>query len=69
MTEKEYLTSQQLADRWKIKPATLRSQRCRKRGPAYTKPFGPRGEVRYDLADVEEWERTHRVEVGTDDDN
>jgi hypothetical protein len=61
-----YLTTDQLAARWGLKPSTIKSQRLRGQGPPYyTVPrFGlPLGEprVRYQLADVLAFEETHSI--------
>lgn len=48
-----YLTTQELAARWGMSPATLRNWRVLKRGPKF-KRFGRM--VRYDIRDVKRWE-------------
>ena len=61
-----YLTTEQLAARWGLKPSTIKSQRLRGQGPPYyTVPrlALPLGEsrVRYPLADVLAFEETHSI--------
>jgi len=66
VTTDPYLTSEQLAARWGISPATLKAQRARGSGPPYYSiprrclPAGtPR--VRYPLAQVLAFEETHSI--------
>jgi len=61
-----YLTTEQLAERWGLKPSSIKSQRLRGQGPSYytvprlALPLGePR--VRYNLADVLAFEATHSI--------
>jgi len=61
-----YLTTEQLAARWGLKPSTIKAQRLRGQGPGYyTVPrlALPLGEVRvrYNLADVLAFEETHSI--------
>jgi hypothetical protein len=61
-----FLTTEQLAVRWGLKPSTIKAQRLRKQGPPhYTVPrFGlPLGEsrVRYALADVLAFEEANSI--------
>jgi len=61
-----YLTTEQLAERWGLKPSTIKSQRLRGQGPPYyTVPrFGlPLGEsrVRYPLPDLLAFEEAHSI--------
>lgn len=53
-----WLTTQDLADRYKVHPKTVRKWRSDKTGPA-----GQRigGQTRYRLADVIEWEQSQQV--------
>jgi uncharacterized protein YndB with AHSA1/START domain len=51
----QWLTNQDLADRYRVSIKTVREWRFKGRGPAGHK-FGKH--VRYALADVEAWERT-----------
>lgn len=55
VTNEDYLTPDQLAQRWGITLASLAMQRHRKQGPAYQK-FGKA--VRYRVEDIEEYETT-----------
>lgn len=62
MTEQStYLTTAELAQRWKISANTIRNWRFRSAGPRYFKPAGERGKALYALADILEWERLHTV--------
>lgn len=61
-----YLTTEQLAERWGLRPSSIKSQRLRGQGPSYYTvprlgcPLGqPR--VRYNLADVLAFEETHSI--------
>lgn len=61
-----YLTTNQLAERWGLKPSSIKSQRLRGQGPSYytVNKLGlalgePR--VRYKLADVLAFEETHSI--------
>ena len=61
-----YLTTEQLAARWGLKPSSIKSQRLRGQGPSYyTVPrFGlPLGEsrVRYPIADVLAFEESNSI--------
>jgi hypothetical protein len=65
MTE-PYLTTEQLAARWGLKPSTIKSQRSRGNGPPhYELPriATPAGEkrVRYALSAVLAFEQTHGI--------
>ena len=53
MSQDEWITRQELADRWKMPAATLDQWASQHRGPRYAK-FGRH--VRYRIADVERWE-------------
>lgn len=56
----EGLTTRELAARWRIAIQTLKNDRCAGRGPAFVRVN--RGRVLYPLADILEWEATHRVD-------
>lgn len=56
-----YLTTGQLAERWKISENTIRNWRHRGTGPRYFKPSGRRGKTLYRLSDIIEWERRNTV--------
>lgn len=65
MTE-PFLTTDQLAARWGMRPSAIKNQRARGVGPAYNTlprlatPVGtPR--VRYPLAQVLAWEQAHNI--------
>ena len=60
-----FLTTAELAQRWRMRETTLRAWRFRDHGPAYFKPSGPCGPALYRITDVEAWEENHR-EGGTD---
>lgn len=54
----EYLTPKELADRWKITPATLANWRARKTGIQFVKlGDGPKARVLYRMIDVKFFER------------
>lgn len=55
----EYLTTIELAQRWKKSPATLRNWRLKKVGPPYFKPAGEQSEALYRMSDILAWEETH----------
>lgn len=61
-----YLTTDQLAQRWGLKPSSIKSQRLRGQGPSYY-TVGRLGlalgkpRVRYKLADVLAFEQTHSI--------
>lgn len=63
MTEHEtvYLTTAELARRWKTSQATLRNWRFKGGGPPYFKPSGERGAALYRLRDIEAWEQKRTV--------
>ena len=50
----KFLTTEELAARWGVTPATLRNWRTKKKGPAFVKLGGKL--VRYTLEAVEAWE-------------
>lgn len=56
----EGLTTRELAARWRVAVQTLKNDRCAGRGPAFIRVN--RGRVIYPLADILEWEATHRVD-------
>jgi hypothetical protein len=61
-----YLTTEQLAERWGLKPSTIKYQRSRGQGPSYyavPRLLCPRGQprVRYNLPDVLAFEETHSI--------
>lgn len=54
----EFLTTDQVAQRWGVTRACVASWRANKIGPPFIKLMpGARGAVRYRLSDIEEWER------------
>lgn len=56
----EFLTTEQLAERWGISPRTLEARRARGDGPQWTRiGRGPRALVRYRLSAVLEYELTN----------
>lgn len=57
---KTWLTTADLAARWRVSVKTVRSWRFRRTGPRYFKPAGPRGAARYDLEDIIAWEAGNR---------
>ncbi|MGN8094748.1 helix-turn-helix transcriptional regulator [Methylobacterium sp. 22177] len=58
-----FLTTEALAERWKMSAHTLIQWRQQARGPVFTK-IG--GKVRYELAIVEAWERARAVQSPAD---
>lgn len=62
-TTPTFLTTEELAKRWKMNANTLRNLRFRGQGPTYFKPTGtPGGRVLYRLEDVEAWEKQNMVD-------
>jgi len=57
----KYLVTRELAERLRVKTQTLRKWRTTGRGPSFYK-LG--GNVRYRVADVEEWESASRRDLG-----
>jgi uncharacterized protein YjcR len=56
-----YLTTAELAERWQVSVATVRSWRSRGTGPAYIKlGDGRSSEVRYHLDDIHAYEGGNR---------
>jgi hypothetical protein len=56
-----FLTPQQLAARWALRPATLAEWRVKGQGPRFLKPgHTPKARVRYRLDDIEDWERANQ---------
>jgi hypothetical protein len=56
-----YLTPQQLADRWGLRPATLADWRVKGQGPRFVKPGRTlKARVRYSLDEIEAWERANQ---------
>lgn len=53
---KTWLTTADLARRWRVSVKTVRTWRFRGSGPRYFKPNGPRGKALYELGDVLAWE-------------
>jgi len=56
-----FLTPECLARRWGIDSATLRTMRHQGRGPNYTKITGKI--VRYNLEDIEQFEKERKHEI------
>lgn len=57
---KTWLTTADLAARWRVSVKTVRGWRFRRSGPRYFKPNGQRGKALYDLADILAWEAGDR---------
>lgn len=56
-----YLSTKELAERWRLKAETLSNWRVMNTGPAYTKlGSGKSAKVLYRLEDVEQYEQQHR---------
>jgi hypothetical protein len=65
MSAPTYLTSSELAQRWRLHPKTLANWRVRGAGPTYFKVGdGQQAHVLYELAVIEEWERKRVQEAG-----
>lgn len=53
---RRWLTSDEVAELLRVRPATMAQWRWRGRGPAFVKlADGPAGKVRYDRREVEKW--------------
>jgi predicted site-specific integrase-resolvase len=51
-----WLTSDEVAELLRVRPATVSQWRWRRRGPAFVKlADGPAGKVRYERREVERW--------------
>lgn len=51
-----WLTSDEVAELLRVRPATVAQWRWRRRGPAFVKlAGGPAGKVRYERREVERW--------------
>jgi len=51
-----WMTSDEVAELLRVRPATMAQWRWRGRGPAFVKlADGPAGKVRYDRREVEKW--------------
>jgi predicted site-specific integrase-resolvase len=59
MSQKIFLTAQEVAERWGVAKQNLATMRYHGTGPIYTK-IG--GRVRYELSDLEAYERAQRFE-------
>ena len=58
-----FLSPQQLADRWGLRPATLAGWRVKGQGPRLLKPGRTlKARVRYRLEDIEAWELANQHE-------
>lgn len=55
-----YLTSAELAARWRMSEGTIRNKRSKKTGPNYTKVGNL---VLYNHADVVEYESAHNMKI------
>jgi len=53
-----YLTSAELAERWRMKDATLRNMRWKGEGPPYVQPTKG-GKVLYRIVDIESYEKSN----------
>tara|TARA_Y100001951_G_C11131757_1_gene178615 strand:+ start:238 stop:456 length:219 start_codon:yes stop_codon:yes gene_type:complete len=64
VTETQYLTTQQLAERYGLSPNTIKSWRAREYGPEYYElPFVAFGtpKIRYQLHKVLAWEEANQI--------
>lgn len=57
----QFLTPDELAERWKISVRTIENWRSNNKGPKYVQIGGPNGKVRYLLKDIEEYENGKKV--------
>ena len=60
MTESA-LTTAQLAERWGIRPETLRRWRMQNKGPSWFRTNGASGHVRYPLGVIEGYESSSQM--------
>lgn len=58
-----WFTPEELAERWKLDPQTLKQWRMRKKGPAYMRTDKRKrtGRVRYNINDIIEYEQKNMV--------
>jgi hypothetical protein len=56
-----FLTSAELAERWRVTPSTLHNWRAERRGPDFIRLAGKRGPVLYELAEIERHEQEGKV--------
>ena len=56
-----YLTTEELAARWRMTRIGLQDWRRAGKGPKFIQLEGKHGPVRYRLVDVEDYERDHEV--------
>ncbi|WP_022727270.1 helix-turn-helix domain-containing protein [Fodinicurvata sediminis] len=61
-----FLTTAELAERWKANANTLRHWRMKKIGPPFFKPAGENGRVLYRLDDILAWENAHKTVCGSE---
>lgn len=64
MTDRKFLTTAELAERYGVSPQTIRSWRFKRTGPPYIKPCGKRGNVYYPIETLTAWEAQRTVEEG-----
>lgn len=69
MNDNEFLTTNQLAVRWKMSASTLRNWRFNGTGPPYLKPGGVRGKALYRVSDIEQWENNNTTAVEVNDED
>jgi hypothetical protein len=53
----KYLSTQELADRWKMKVQTLAQMRYEGKGPLFKKKPGRNGTILYELSAIEQYEK------------
>ena len=57
----EVLTEQELAERWNMKPSTVRAWRVARKVPRYFRlGSGPNAQIRYRLEDIVTFEKKNR---------
>jgi len=60
----EFLTTEQLAERWNMEVGTLEIWRQRKKGPNWVKlTDGKRPSIRYPIETIHAYEATHTIEA------
>lgn len=62
-----FLTTEELAKRWRCSPGNLENWRIAGKGPCFTRPGGKtRGRVLYPIAEIERWERDNEFSSTTE---
>ena len=67
-TNRQYLTTEELADRLRRSPGTIANWRSKGQGPRFLRPSGgKRGRILYRLEDIDEWERSSLLSRASED--